>query len=185
MNEILSKSRARRHLSPGLVLAINRQRLADTFPIGATRYETFSRNVLVVVHFDNARPDQGRKTVQDDVLDTAKRAANRAVQYLAQQRSFLRAMGETPSAQQREVELNKQDWEFNVRRHQERSPLYIPPVTYESEPLTEQDVVGALSPTVCLGGFPRYTYSRNESEQDVRLTGILQMRQQRKGIARQ
>ena len=154
MNEILSKSRARRHLSPGLVLAINRQRLADTFPIGATRYETFSRNVLVVVHFDNARPDQGRKTVQDDVLDTAKSAANRAVQYLAQQRSFLRAMGETPSAQQREVELNKQDWEFNVRRHQERSPLYIPPVTYESEPLTEQDVVGLFHQLCALGVFP-------------------------------
>ena len=185
MNEILSKSRARRHLSPGLVLAINRQRLADTFPIGATRYETFSRNVLVVVHFDNAYPDQGRKTVQDDVLDTAKSAANRAVQYLAQQRSFLRAMGETPSAQQREVELNKQDWEFNVRRHQERSPLYIPPVTYESEPLTEQDAIGLFHQLCALGVFPRYTYSRNESEQDVRLTGILQMRQQRKGIARQ
>ena len=154
MNEILSKSRARRYLSPGLVLAINRQRLADLFPIGATRYETFSRNVLVVVHFDNAHPDQGRKTVQDEVLDTAKSAANRAVQYLADQRSFLRAMGETPSAQQREVELNKQDWEFNVRRHQERSPLYIPPVTYESEPLTEQDVVGLFHQLCALGVFP-------------------------------
>ena len=154
MNEILSKSRARRYVSPGLVLAINRQRLADTFPIGATRYETFSRNVLVVVHFDNARPDQGRKTVQDDVLDTAKSAANRAVQFLADQRSFLRAMGETPSAQQREVELNKQDWEFNVRRHRERSPLHIPPVTYESEPLTEQDVVGLFHQLCALGVFP-------------------------------
>ena len=96
MNEILSKSRARRHLSPGLVLAINRQRLADIFPIDATRYESFSRNVLVVVHFDNAHPDQGRKTVQDEVLEAAKSAANRAVQYLANQRSFLRATGETP-----------------------------------------------------------------------------------------
>ena len=98
MNNILSKSTVRSYLSPGLILAINRQRLADLFPIDATRYESFSRNVLVVVHFDNAYPDQGRKTVQDEVLDTAKSAANRAVQYLAKQRGFLRPTGETPSA---------------------------------------------------------------------------------------
>ena len=154
MNQILSRARVRSYLSPGLVFAINRQRLADLFPIGATRYETFSRNVLAVVHFDNARPDQGRKTVQDEVLETAKSAANRAVQYLANQRSFLRATGETPSAQQREVERNKQDWEFNVRRHQERNPLHIPPVTFESEPLTEQDVVGLFHQLSALGVFP-------------------------------
>ena len=154
INEIISESKARSHLSPGLVLAINRQRLADPFPIGATRYETFSRNVLVAVHFDNARPDQGRKTVQDEVLDTAKSAANRAVQYLAKQRGFLRPAGETPSAQQREVERNKQDWEFNVRQHQAQSPLHIPPVTYDSEPLTEQDVVGLFHQLAALGVFP-------------------------------
>ena len=154
INEILSKSKARSYLSPGLVLAINRQRLADLFPIGATRYETFSRNVLVVVHFDNAHPDQGRKTVQDEVLDTAKAAANRAVQYLANQRLFLRPTGETPSAQQREIERNKQDWEFNVRKHREHNPLHIPPVTYESEPLTEQDVVGLFHQLCAVGVFP-------------------------------
>ena len=154
MNVILSKSRARRYLSPGLVLAINRQRLADIFPYDATRFASFSQNVIVVVHFDNASPDQGRKTVQDEVLEAAKAAANRVVQYLADQRAFLRATGETPSAQQREVERNKQDWEFNVRKHQERSPLHIPPVTYESQPLTEQDVVGLFHQLCALGVFP-------------------------------
>ncbi len=154
MNEILSKSRARRYLAPGLVLAINRQRLADLFPIDATRFESFSQNVQVVVHFDNAHPDQGRKTVQDEVLDTAKSAANRVVQYLAIQRLFLRPTGETASAQQREVERNKQDWEFNVRRHSERSPLHIPPVKFESEPLTEQDVVGLFHQLSAIGVFP-------------------------------
>ena len=153
INELLSESRARNYLSPGLVLAINRQRLAEPFEIGATRYETFSRNVLVVVHFDNARPDQGRKTVQDDVLGTAKVAANRAVQYLAKQRSFLRPVGETPSPGQRQVELSKQDWEYNVRKHHESQPLHIPPVRYDSEPLTEQDVVGLFHQFAALGVF--------------------------------
>ena len=154
INELISESKARSYLAPGLALAINRQRLADLFPIDATRYETFSRNVFVAVHFDNARPDQGRKTVQDEVLKTATSAANRAVQYLAGQRAFLRPTGETPSAQQREVERNKQDWEFNVRGHHEQSPLHIRPVTYESEPLTEQDVVGLFHQLSALGVFP-------------------------------
>ena len=92
--------------------------------------------------------------MQDEVIDTSKSAANRVVQYLANQRSFLRATGETPSAQQREVERNKQDWEFNVRGHSERSPLHIPPVKYESEPLTEQDVVGLFHQLCALGIFP-------------------------------
>ena len=154
MNYILSQSRARSYLSPGLVLAINRQRLADLFPIDATRYEGFSRNVLIAVHFDNAQPDQGRKTVQDEVLEAAKAAANRTVQFLAGHRSFLRAAGETPSAQQREVERNRDDWAFNVRLHEQRSPLHIPPVTYVSEPLTEQDVVGLFHQLCALGVFP-------------------------------
>lgn len=154
INEILSTSKARRYLANGLILAINRQRLADSFSIDATRFVNFSRNVLVVVHFDNARPDQGRKTVQDEVLETAKRAANRAVQYLADQRLFLRPTGEVPSAQQREIERNKQDWEFNVRSHQKRLPLHVPPIKYESEPLTEQDVVGLYHQLCALGVFP-------------------------------
>ena len=154
INELLTKAKARIHLAPGLALAINRQRMAELQSIDATRYETFSRNVFVAVHFDNARPDQGRKTVQDEVLGTAKAAANRAVQYLAKQRTFLRPIGERPSAQQRKVEKNKEDWEYNVRKHQEQSPLHIPPVTYESEPLTEQDVVGLYHQLSALGVFP-------------------------------
>ena len=155
MNNILSQSMVRSYLSPGLVLAINRQRLADLFPINATRYEGFSRNVLVVVHFDNAQPDQGRKTVQDEVLEAAKAAANRTVQFLAGNRlSFLRAAGETPSAQQRQVERNRDDWAFNVRQHEQSNPLHIPPVTYVSEPLTEQDVIGLFHQLCALGVFP-------------------------------
>ena len=154
VNEIISQSKARTYLSPGMILAINRQRLADLFPIVPTRYATFSRNVMVVVHFDGAKPDQGRKTVQDEVLDAAKAAANRAVQFLANQRSFLRPIGEKPSEKQRQVERNKQDWEYNVRNHHEQNPLHIPPVTYDSEPLTEQDVVGLFHQLSALGVFP-------------------------------
>ena len=154
MNEILAESKNRVHLYPGLMLGVNRQRLADIFEIEATRYETFSRNVFVIVHFDNAKPDQGRKTVQDEVLELAKAAANRAVQYLAKQRPLLRPAGESPSPQQRQVERDHQDWLFNVQTHAKAYPLHIPPVAYASIPLTEQDVIGLFHQLSALGVFP-------------------------------
>lgn len=79
------------------MIAVNRHRLADIFDIEATRFETISRNILVMVHFDGAKPDQGRKTLQDEVLALAKKAADRAVQYWANQRKFLRVPGESPT----------------------------------------------------------------------------------------
>ncbi len=154
MNELIAQTRRRAHLYPGLMLALNGQRLADIFEIEATRYEAFSRNVFVIMHFDGARPDQGRKTVQEEVLGLAKAAANRAVQYLGKQRPLLRPAGEAPTPEQRQVERNHQDWLFNVQTHSKESPLLIPPVAYASLPLTEQDVVGLFHQLCALGVFP-------------------------------
>lgn len=153
LNSELTGAKNRNHLYPGLLLAVNRQRLADKFEIEATRFETFSRNVFVMVHFDNAKPDQGRKTVQDEVAELARRAADRAVQYLAKQRELLKPAGEAPTPGQREVEKDHGDWVFNVREHAKLSPLHIPPVTFISEPLTEQDVVGLFHQLTAMGLF--------------------------------
>ena len=86
INESLTGVKSRRHLSAGLHLAINRQRLADTFDFNPSRFETLSRNLFTLVHFDEAKPDQGRKTVQDEVMGLANAASDRALQYLAKQR---------------------------------------------------------------------------------------------------
>lgn len=154
LNEQLTGVQNRRHLDSGLLLGINRQRLADTFDMSPTRFETLSRNLFVLMHFDNAKPDQGRKTVQDDVLDLARKAADRALQYLARQRDFLKPPGDAPTAEQRQVEKNHDDWIFNVRSHAHAAPLHIPPVAYQSEPLTEQDVVGLFHQLATVGVFP-------------------------------
>ena len=154
MNLELTGAKNRTLLYPGLIVAVNRQRLADRFEIDASRFETFSRNVMVIVHFDDAKPDQGRKTLQDEVLELAKRAANRAVQYLAKQRELLKSPGEAPTPEQREVEKDHDDWVYNVRAHAKESPLHIPPISYLSEPLTEQDVVGLFHQLSALGVFP-------------------------------
>jgi len=153
LNQIVTGARHRSYLYPGLMIAVNRQRLADIFEIDATRYETFSRNVFVVVHFDDAKPDQGRKTIEVEAEELAQKAADRVVQYLAKQRSLLRPPGESPTPEQRQVEKDHADWVFNVRKHAETAPLHMPPVTYISTPLTEQDVVGLFHQASSLGVF--------------------------------
>lgn len=132
----------RRHLTPGLVVGVNRQRLADTIKIEATRFTNLAPSLFVLVHFIGAKPDQGRKTLQDEVMDLAKDAADRAFQYLMKQQNFLKPRGDAPTPDQREIEKNHEDWIFNVKTHERNSPLIIPPVTYKSEPLEEQDVIG-------------------------------------------
>ena len=166
LNQELTGVRRRTHLAPGLIVGVQRQRLADVFSIKATRYETFSRNVLAVVHFVEAAPDQGRKTLQDDVLELAQVVADRAVQYLAKQRTFLRPAGEAPTPQQRQIERDHQDWKFNVRKQSEDAPIHLPPLTLLSEPLTEQDVVGLfhqLSVTSVFPGVDIYSTSQSHT----------------------
>jgi hypothetical protein len=154
LNHIGTGVRNRNYLYPGLMIAVNRQRLADIFEIGASRFETFSRNVFVVVHFDDAKPDQGRKTLEVEALELAQKAADRVVQYLAKQRELLRPPGESPTPEQRQVEKDHADWIFNVKIHARTAPLHTPPATYISTPLTEQDVVGLFHQLSALGVFP-------------------------------
>ncbi|MFL6209422.1 MAG: ATP-binding protein [Pyrinomonadaceae bacterium] len=154
INQELAGGVSRRFLSPGLIIGVNRQRLADVFDIEPTRYTNLAPSLFTLVHFDNAKPDQGRKTVQEEVIDLAKRAADRALQYIAKQRLFLKPAGDAPTPGQREVEKNHQDWLFNVQLHARSKPLNIPPLTYQSEPLSEQDVIGLFHQLSAKGVFP-------------------------------
>ncbi len=165
LNRIEAGVANRNNLYPGLMIAVNRQRLADIFEIDATRYETFSRNVFVIVHFDDAKPDQGRKTIEVEAEDFAKKAADRVVQYLAKQRTLLRPPGESPTPEQRQIEKDHADWLFYVRTHAKSAPLHMPPATYVSTPLTEQDVVGLFHQLSALGVFAGIRiYSTSQSQ---------------------
>lgn len=153
LNRSATGYQKRNYLYPGLMIAVNRQRLADIFEIEASRFETFSRNVFVAVHFHGAKPDHGRKTIDAESSTLAKRIADRIVLYLADQRALLRPPGEGPTPEQRQVEKDHADWIFNVKTHQNSHPLHIPPVAYVSTPLTEQDVVGLFHQLCALGLF--------------------------------
>ena len=154
LNNLEAGTSTKTYLSPGQMLAVNHQRLADITEIKATRYEIFGKNVFAIVHFSNVRPDQGRKTIDASAEELATEATNRVVQYLGEQQEFLRPPGDAPTAEQRDIERNHDDWVYNVTTQAKQSPLHIPPVTYISTPQAEQDVVGLFHQLSALGVFP-------------------------------
>jgi hypothetical protein len=153
LNQIEAGIERRAYINPGLMLAVNRQRLGELSEIKAKRYEHFGKSVFIIVHFDNVKPDQGRKTIDANAEELAKDAADRVVQYLGKQSIFLRPSGDAPTPEQRQIEKDHGDWVFNVRSHAQVAPLHIPPVTYVSTPLAEQDVVGLFHQLSSLGVF--------------------------------
>jgi transcriptional regulator with XRE-family HTH domain len=138
----------------GLVLAVDRQRLADVTAIKATKWAYLAEQTFVLVHFEKAKPDRGRKTLQSEFMQVAQSAANAAIRYLADQNSFLKQAGEKSTSAQRQVELDHDDWVYNVKTHARSKPMALSPIAYASEPLTEQDVVGLFHQLCAIGLFP-------------------------------
>lgn len=154
LNQITSETTNRSHFTPGMIIGVNRQRLADIFDVSPARYTFLGFNILVIIHFDNAKPDYGRKTLQEELLDLARVIANLAVNYMFKQKDFMRDPGESPNPGQRDIENSHGDWIFNVKLQQRENPLFAPPIRYISIPKTEQDVVGLFNQLSALGVFP-------------------------------
>jgi hypothetical protein len=142
------------YFAPGLVIGVNHQRMAESTRIVASRSDLLAQNVFVLVHFDKAKPDQGRKALQSRLMDLAQIAADDAIQYLLKQGGLLKPAGEKTTSAQRKVEKDHDDWVDNVKANAKENPLSIPPVCYASTPITEQDVVGLFNQFAALGLFP-------------------------------
>jgi len=154
INEAATKQVRTHYFGGGLVIGLDHQRIADSIRIQVSRSDFTGQQVFVLIHFEKARPDQGRKTLQTRIMELAQLAADDAVQYLLKQTGLLKPAGEKTTAAQRAVEKNHEDWVDNVKEHAKSNPLSIPPVSYVSAPITEQDVVGIFNQFSALGLFP-------------------------------
>ena len=61
INEAATKQVRAHFFSGGLVIGLNHQRIADTIRVEVSRSDFTGQQVFVLLHFDKARPDQGRK----------------------------------------------------------------------------------------------------------------------------
>jgi hypothetical protein len=146
----------KRHLrGPGLVIGVNHQRMAsESISIKTSRSEYLASNVFVLVLFDKASLDQGRKALQPRIMDLAQKIADDAIQFLLKQGTFLKPAGEKTTGAQRAIEKGHDDWVYNVKTHENSDPLSVPPVCYASTPITEQDVIGIFNQLAALDVFP-------------------------------
>jgi len=155
ITEAATGQKKRHLLGPGLVVGVNHQRMAsESISVKTSRSEYLASNVFVLVHFDKASLDQGRKALQPRIMDLAQKIADDAIQYLLRQGTFLKPAGEKTTGAQRAIEKGHEDWVDNVKANAKANPLSLPPVCYTSAPITEQDVIGIFNQLAALGVFP-------------------------------
>jgi len=145
---IMGLRRGMRILRGGLQLATNNMPQGELITIPLTSNIGYQNQAHVVVHFENADPDLGRKGFQPELREVAEAISVSAVNTLKRRRQFLKKdTGAAPSITS-ESELH--DWIKQQEEHERSSPLsvtndnfFLPTceVSITASPSSEQDVI--------------------------------------------
>ena len=149
-----------RVLHGGLQLATRHMPQGITLTIPMTNNIGFQNLAHVIIHFDNAEPDLGRKGFQPEYAQVAEKLAVSAVTAFRRRYDLLRKPG---VAKIFSDELKVEQWIRQQEQHEQNQPLVITgpglfmpteELPIRSEPLVEQDVV-ALSNQMLSSGLIR------------------------------
>ena len=157
-DEILGLRKGQRILRGGLQLATDHMPQGDLLLIPLTSNIGYQSQSHVVVHFQNADPDLGRKGFQPELKLLAEEIAVSIVGQLRRWRSNLKHdSGAVPSIVS---EGNLYEWIDRQVKHEERAPLsltnenFFAPlheISITSKPLSEQDVIVLFNQLVAGG----------------------------------
>jgi hypothetical protein len=153
LNDDVAKLRkAYRVLKGGLQLANNSMIQGDMLVIPLTKSIGYQNQAHILVHFQNADPDLGRKGFQPELKDLSEKIAVGIVNYLKVWRHLLKQdQGNRPDIVQ---EMNLHEW---VKREEDfekshplsiRNPHFFNPIndiSISSEPQVEQDAIVLFS----------------------------------------
>jgi hypothetical protein len=143
----------------GVQIANDRMPQGDTSEIPLTSSIGYQRNCHVVVHFDRADPDQGRKSFQADIKSIAETISTRVVGLLKDYRSFLKKDTGALTLSNRAA---LQQWMAEQRDHRRDNPMPksggLEHVKMSSFPLQEQDVITPLHQFVGLDILRGYEF---------------------------
>jgi len=146
-DNILGLRKGHRLLRGGLQLCTKHMPQGLPLTIPMTNNIGFQNLAHVLVHFENAEPDLGRKGFQPDVVRVAEKLSVSAVTALRRHYSLLRKPG---GAQRYDDELRIDQWKQEQLTHELKFPLVVTGVglfepteelPIRSEPIVEQDVV--------------------------------------------
>jgi hypothetical protein len=132
----------------GLQLANNHMPQGELISIPLQKNTHYQNQTHVIVHFDGADPDLGRKGFQPELKALSEKLSGNLVQLLSAHRGMLKA--DSGSKPQIEKEIKLHDWIKNLEEHETNNPLilinenfFLPTkkISINSVPLSEQDVI--------------------------------------------
>lgn len=158
---ILKLRKGSRILRGGLQLATNSMPHGEIQVIPLTKNIWYQNVTHVLIHFENADPDLGRKGFQPELESLAQKISGAVVRALLNwKRLFKKEIGPTVSIVE---ERNINDWIKAQEEHEKQKPLIIKRTdvflplcepAISSEPMNEQDVI-ALFNQLLAGGVIR------------------------------
>ncbi|MCA9964256.1 MAG: ATP-binding protein [Anaerolineales bacterium] len=156
-DNVLKIRRGHRLLHGGLQLATKHMPQGSTLTIPMTNNIGFQNLAHVIIHFQNAEPDLGRKGFQPEIVSLAEKLSVSAVTAFRRRYNLLRKPG---VAKVFGDELLINEWIKSQEDHEKASPLIVSgtglfrPQTelpIRSEPMVEQDVVALFNQMLSSG----------------------------------
>lgn len=137
-----------RILRGGLQIANNCMIQGDSITIPLTKNIGHQNQAHIIVHYEGADPDLGRKGFQPELKDLAEKLSVAIVRELSNQRNFLKS--DSGAQANIEKEIKVQDWLKEREEHEKEHPLilnneifFLPTkkISIGSIPQSEQDVI--------------------------------------------
>lgn len=156
-DKTLGLRKGTRVLHGGLQLATRHMPQGMTLTIPMTNNIGFQNMAHVIIHFDNAEPDLGRKGFQPEYVHLAEKISVSAVTAFRRRYNLLRKPG---GAKIFNDELKIETWIRNQEEHEKEhaliitgAGLFLPTeeLPIRSEPLVEQDVVALFNQMLSSG----------------------------------
>ncbi len=153
----LGLRKGHRLLRGGLQLCTRHMPQGLPITIPMTNNIGFQNLAHVLIHFENAEPDLGRKGFQPDVVRVAEKLSVSAVTAFRRHYALLRKPG---GAKAYDDELRLDEWKKEQEKHAENFPLLITgaglfmpteELPIRSEPIVEQDVVALFNQMLSSG----------------------------------
>lgn len=147
-----------RILKGGLQLANNGMPQGELITIPLTKAIGHQNQTHVIIHFDGADPDLGRKGFQPELKDLAERISVAIVRQLSARRDVLKTDSGAQSNIDQEVKVH--DWLRNQEEHEKTHPLqlisenfFLPTkkISVLATPQSEQDVIVLFNQLVAGG----------------------------------
>ena len=156
-DKTLGIRKGHRLLRGGLQICTCHMPQGNPITIPMTNNIGFQNLAHVLIHFENAEPDLGRKGFQPDVVRVAEKLSVSAVTAFRRHYNLLRKPG---GAKEYDNELKLDEWKNEQVKHEKECPLHITgtglflpteELSIRSEPIVEQDVVALFNQMLTSG----------------------------------